>query len=80
MTQGTLMIHSAVFVRILLCGAAAPKKESVSEADCRLSKNLKESARGAHEGRRLWRMQAVVSPMSKGVPLVRFAHIGGPKG
>ena len=36
--------------------------------------------RGAHEGRRLWRKQAVVSPMSKGGPLVRFAHIGGPKG
>ena len=35
---------------------------------------------GAHEGRRLWRKQAVVSPMSKGGPLVRFAHIGGPKG
>ena len=30
--------------------------------------------RGAHEGRRLWRKQAVVSPMSKGGPLVRFAH------
>ena len=33
-----------------------------------------ESARGAHEGRRQWRKQAVVSPMSKGGPLVRFAH------
>ena len=41
---------------------------------------LAETGRGAHEGRRLWRKQAVVSPMSKGGPLVRFAHIEGPKG
>ena len=35
---------------------------------------LAETGRGAHEGRRLWRKQAVVSPMSKEGPLVRFAH------
>ena len=35
---------------------------------------LAETGGGAHDGRRLWRKQAVVSPMSKGGPLVRFAH------
>ena len=39
-----------------------------------LPKRLPFRKKGAHGGRRLWRKQAVVSPMSKGGPLVRFAH------
>ena len=33
--------------------------------------------KGAYEGRRLWRKQAVVSPVKQGTSQVRFAHERG---